>query len=80
MNSYSQDIDEELVSKLERLAKRDKTSYTALQKKMVQIAYKVFSFSTGFLFMKKKKCKEIFTKETILNYCILFICKYKNKR
>jgi len=31
----------------------------------MKIAYKVFSFSTGFLFMKKKKCKETFTKETI---------------
>jgi mRNA-degrading endonuclease RelE of RelBE toxin-antitoxin system len=37
MNSYSQDIDEELVSKLRKLAKRDKTLYTTLQKKMVQI-------------------------------------------
>ncbi|MBA7512266.1 hypothetical protein ES705_04270 [subsurface metagenome] len=37
MNSYSQDIDEELVSKLRKLAKRDKTLYTSVQKKMVQI-------------------------------------------
>ena len=32
--SYSQAIDEELVSKLRRLAKRDKTLYTAVQKKI----------------------------------------------
>jgi mRNA interferase RelE/StbE len=38
MNSYSQEIDEELVSKLRRLAKRDKTLFIAVQKKMVQIA------------------------------------------
>ena len=38
--SYSQAIDEELVSKLRRLAKRDKTLYTAVQKKMVQITEK----------------------------------------
>ncbi|RCV66003.1 hypothetical protein C5S53_00835 [Methanophagales archaeon] len=37
MNSYSQDIDEELVSKLKKLAKRDKVLYTSVQKKMVQI-------------------------------------------
>ena len=38
MNSYSQDIDEELVSRLKRLAKRDKKLYAAVQKKMAQIA------------------------------------------
>jgi YafQ family addiction module toxin component len=38
MNSYSQDIDDELVLKLKKLAKRDKALYTAVQKKMVQIA------------------------------------------
>ena len=38
MNSYSQDIDEELVSKLKKLAKRDKALYTSVQKKMVQVA------------------------------------------
>ena len=33
----------------------------------------------GMLVEKHFFQKEIFTKETILNYCILFICKYKNK-
>ena len=42
MNSYSQDIDEELISKLRRLAKRDKTLYTAVQKKLVQITEKPY--------------------------------------
>jgi len=30
MNSYSQDIDEELILKLKKLAKRDKALYTAV--------------------------------------------------
>ena len=42
MNSYSQDIDEELISKLRRLAKRDKTLYIAVQKKLVQITEKPY--------------------------------------
>ena len=37
MNSHSQDIEDELLSKLRKLAKRDKALYTAVQKKMVQI-------------------------------------------
>ena len=37
MSSYSQDLDNKLVSKLRKLAKRDKTSYIAVQKKMLQI-------------------------------------------
>ena len=37
MNSYSQDLDNKLVSKLRKLAKRDKTSYAAVQRKMLQI-------------------------------------------
>ncbi len=32
MNSYSQDIEDELLSKLRKLAKRDKALYTAVQK------------------------------------------------
>ena len=38
MNIYSQDIDEELVSKLKKLAKRDKALYTSVQKKILQVA------------------------------------------
>ncbi len=38
MKAYSQDINEELVSELRKLAKRDKALYTAVQRKIVQIA------------------------------------------
>ena len=38
MNSYGQDIDDELVSKLRKLAKRDKKLYTAVQKKILRVA------------------------------------------
>ena len=37
------------------------------------------SIVNGMLVEKHFFQKEIFTKETILNYFILFICKYKNK-
>lgn len=37
MSSYSQDLDNKLVSKLRKLAKRDKISHIAVQKKMLQI-------------------------------------------
>ena len=38
------------------------------------------SIVNGMLVEKHFFQKEIFTKETILNYFIHFICKYKNKR
>jgi hypothetical protein len=43
MNSYSQNIEDELLSRLRKLARRDKALYTAVQKKMVQIAENPYS-------------------------------------
>ena len=43
MNSYSQNIGDELLSRLRKLARRDKALYTAVQKKMVQIAENPYS-------------------------------------